>query len=484
MEEEDHVKKSMEKILKKFSKKIIFKNGTELNLTQIKDYKSVYKYKGKKYNINSIDYVYIFEQGLSNMSKIFNYSTISDSLYMDINENMLGIKKTKNSFFGFGRTITLKRKDEDNIFFRDDLFPIDISVIENNQYSSEFIDYSSYIFDQLFNKNIKFFSLFCRMSYKNVGHAELLFFQISRDTIYIINYDPSVIMTEGTEMFDFINFLSDILEQNLKNNNLSHIQVKKIFKNEMSIDIEKNISGLQKLSDNLKLVQNDFGNPAEGICEIFCHFMMYCLIYINYSTENTYLCNELIMSIETYICIVFFGSFDEIKLFSNLIINFASYITDYYYNYSIFQITSIDEKNQNIIKQNFQKVMVELTDMFFENYLKKHNFSVYEEKIDPETLKHSGYFCQTNSECISDNCVNNHCYIDEKEVNIDDIRSSGNPCLYNTQCKTRNCIDNVCIGDDNYRQYSKEEIPEYYDDELTNLEMLDMESLEKYKKNI
>ena len=135
MEEEDHVKKSMEKILKKFSKKIIFKNGTELNLTQIKDYKSVYKYKGKKYNINSIDYVYIFEQALSNMSKIFNYSTISDSLYMDINENMLGIKKTKNSFFGFGRTITLKRKDEDNIFFRDDLFPIDISVIENNSSS-------------------------------------------------------------------------------------------------------------------------------------------------------------------------------------------------------------------------------------------------------------------------------------------------------------------------------------------------------------
>ena len=117
--------------------------------------------------------------------------------------------------------------------------------------------------------------------------------------------------------------------------------------------------------------------------------------------------------------------------------------------------------------------------MFADILLIKYLNKKYTEEGDIETLKSSGYNCKENSDCSSNHCVNNVCYIDEKEVNIDDIRSVGNPCLYNIQCRSGNCKDYVCIGEDNHEKQT------FYDtgydpDEIIEYEILDMENNHKY----
>ena len=76
----------------------------------IKDKKTTYIYNNKKYNINSIDYIYLVQQTLLIISKNYQYTSIDNSIYLDIFQNMLH-KKIKRDTIDYGRIISVKKEN-------------------------------------------------------------------------------------------------------------------------------------------------------------------------------------------------------------------------------------------------------------------------------------------------------------------------------------------------------------------------------------
>ena len=83
-------------VLNKFSKN---------NLKQTKNYKTIYEYKDQKYILNTVDYIYLFQQTLINISK-FNqqYTSMVDTIYLDILNN----KEDENLYQNYSQTINLE----------------------------------------------------------------------------------------------------------------------------------------------------------------------------------------------------------------------------------------------------------------------------------------------------------------------------------------------------------------------------------------
>ena len=435
-------------LVNKFSNINFFhKNPNSTKFKSIKDHKTSYIYKNKKYNIKTIDYIYIFQQALLNISKDFKYISIGDSIYFDIFNNMLN-KKIKPNVDN-GRVISIK-KEGDNIMFEEDAKVINNFLVLNDKkdfFSKGFILFAENILHNLLNTYKNFYYLICHSHYTIGSHCELILFQIYDNKLYIVNYDPSILKNLGEEMNIFLKLLENCFKLILENVQIT-MDIVIVNKAELIFDYNnKKYGGLQKLSDNLKYVNE---GPSTGICEIFSIFILYFVVYIQYSSKNTYLCSELIKNIEHY----FFSNFivnNRIEYFSDIIINFANHVTDNYYSDIFFQISK-DEKN------SFELELQYLLDYLFGTF---KNLIPYNETIEPEFLKSSGYYCNTNNECSSNNCVNNICYTEEKAVDPEDIRSVGNPCLYDIQCRSGHCKDNTCIGEDNYEKAIN---PEYYED--------------------
>ena len=283
-------------------------------------------------------------------------------------------------------------------------------------------------------------------------------------------------------MKEFIYYLKDCINFLLEKNN-KKLNLKIIHKEELKFENkDRKIGGLQKMTLNLKYVEGDSGSPSDGICELFSFFLLYFVIFIIYSSKTVYLISDLIKTIEEIIFCQYFQNIDSIKKLSNIIINFSNHVKDNYYEYSISKILSYS--NSFVDKKNFLDDISKVFNGILAPEIEKNITKIVKYENIDFNLKSSGYLCKKNIECSSNNCVNNHCYIDEKEVNINDIRSVGNPCLYNIQCRTENCLDYVCIGEDKYEKednydtaYDEDEIIEYEDD----LEILDNENQNIYE---
>ena len=443
----------------------------------IKDKKTTYIYNNKKYNINSIDYIYLVQQTLLIISKNYQYTSIDNSIYLDIFQNMLH-KKIKRDTIDYGRIISVKKENE-NIFIREDSKKEQGFNILNTEkkYSVEFKEFAMKILQELINLDKKFLCFICHVKYKTENHSELLFFQIYKKKLYIINYDPYIlgIKGENNEMYIFLKLLEKFFNAILTKYNIGDVQI--VNKTELSFEHNnKKYGGLQRITNNLKHVYGNTGSPSTGICEIFSLFMLYYVVYINYSIKNTFLCSDLIKNIEQYIFLNFLNS-GKMEYFSEIIINFANHITDNYYIYMTEQI-SIDNK---LTSRKFQEKIKYVFDFLFSELTQK--LSIHNEKLDFKNLRSSGYTCKEDIECSSYKCLNNHCYIDEKGVDPEDIRSVGNPCLYNIQCRSGDCRDYVCIGEDNHEKednydtcYDPDEIIEYD----INAEILDNQNNDEY----
>ena len=189
--------------------------------------------------------------------------------------------------------------------------------------------------------------------------------------------------------------------------------------------------------------------------------MLYCIIYIKYSNVN-FPCHEIISYVEKFFYLNFFNSVDGYVNFSNIIVNFGNYIVNSYYEFftlktKITKNYTQEEKDILTLNKNiFQTSIAELFEHLFINFYIQNSNNINDNK--KEFLKQSGYQCFKNSDCYSNKCVNNICYINEKEVNREDIRSVGNPCVYDSQCRSGSCVENICNGDDNLEII---EFPEY-----------------------
>ena len=471
---DDHIRKCMEKILTKFSNINFFNDSEAEKLKQIKDYKTIYEYKGEKYKINTIDYIYIFQQSLLNVTRAYNYSSLGDSIYLDVFQNML--KNKKPSFVNYAKVLFVKKTKNNFIvgFSRDEKIP----MLENLNISPVFRKLMGDILNELFfnNNKLKLITIPIIVDYNmDDMHSELIIFQIVEKKLYIINYDPAGSLKLGNIMDEFLIFLTEITTQIIDEYKID-IEVKSVHKKDLEFEIYKGekTGGLQKITNNIDIL-DDSENPNQGICENFTFFILYCLVYIFYSSKIPYPCDEIIKKIEYLIYITFFTNEENEKKFSNIIINFSNYISDYYYNYSILQITENKTQEEKVhIKKNFQfRIETIFSNLFKCILLDKIHLNKYTEEKDIDTLKSSGYFCIENKECSSNNCVNNHCYIDEKEVEPEDIRNTGNPCLYNIQCRSGDCKDYICTGDVELEE------AEFYDECYDSDEILEPEDLQE-----
>ena len=249
-----------------------------------------------------------------------------------------------------------------------------------------------------------------------------------------------------------------IIYSNFKNIKISNLFDLVLCLEVNSINDEKKIYSSIKIFKKLMKLSNKNGYIMVNFWK---NFIYENVIKIeNLIRQNNF---KIIKKIEY---VLYFNFSQNSERFSNIIINFLNHTTDRYYEICLFHISEKD-KFQKQIKYYFENMFA---DILLIKYLNKK----YTEEGDIETLKSSGYNCKENSDCSSNHCVNNVCYIDEKEVNIDDIRSIGNPCLYNIQCRSGDCRDYVCIGEDNHEKeknydqvYDEDEIIEYED----NIEM-------------
>ena len=74
-------------------------------LTSIKDYNTIYEYKGEKYNVNTLEYIYLFLHTPLNISKVYQkYSSVIDSMYSDIFRNK------KDNYVEYSQSITIEIK--------------------------------------------------------------------------------------------------------------------------------------------------------------------------------------------------------------------------------------------------------------------------------------------------------------------------------------------------------------------------------------
>ena len=452
-----HIEKQVLFVLNKFSKN---------NLKQTKDYKTIYEYKDQKYILNTVDYIYLFQQTLINISK-FNqqYTSMVDTIYLDILNN----KEDENLYQNYSQTINLEIQENNYKITQETYKNNEFLVLHEKTFTNYFMKFVNNIISKLLYKNIKIYTLCCRVNYIFGLHSELIYFQIYENNLYIINYDPMGTRFDTSIMDTFMDYLSQMFNHFFSTNNMNY-KVKTVYKQNLEFKYQgKKIGGIQRITKNLSTT---IDKPSIGICEIYCYFILYCLIYILYSSPKNYLCSDLIKKIEY---VLYFNFSQNSERFSNIIINFLNHTTDRYYEICLFHISEKD-KFQKQIKYYFENMFA---DILLIKYLNKK----YTEEGDIETLKSSGYNCKENSDCSSNHCVNNVCYIDEKEVNIDDIRSVGNPCLYNIQCRSGDCRDYVCIGEDNHEKeknydqvYDEDEIIEYED----NIEILDNDSLQNY----
>ena len=479
--EYEHIKKCMIIILNKFSNVNFFKNPESLKLKQIKDYKTIFEHNNEKYIVNTIDYVYNYIQTITNLTVKYKISSIGDSIYLDIHKNLLN-EKNITSFINYGRTISLKKEGLDFII-KEDINGNEFNVLYNNSFSFDFLDFTKELLHQLFDNNLKFISILFRVKYQTGNHSEILFFQLIKNDIYIIHYDPSINTNLPPDMKEFIYYLKVGINFLLEKNN-NKLNLKIIHKEDLYFENkDRKIGGLQRMTLNLKYVEGDSGSPSDGICELFSFFLLYFVIFIIYSTKTVYLISDLIKQIESIIFHEYFQNIDSVKKLSNIIINFSNHVKDNYYEYSISKILSYSNSFDD--KKKFLDSITKIFNGILASEIEKNIIKIVKyENIDSNYLKSSGYLCKENIDCSSNNCVNNHCYIDEKEVNINDIRSVGNPCLYNIQCRSGDCRDYVCIGEDKYEKednydtaYDEDEIIEYEDD----LEILDNENQNIYE---
>ena len=436
-------------------------------LTPIKDYNTIYEYQGVKYIVNTIDYIYIFLQTLLNVSMTYRkYSSVIDSIYSDI------LKIKKDIFTDYSQTIII---DKNYFIIQKD---ISFSVLKNKKINKEFKTFVDNILNNVFtNKNIKIYILSCTVKYKLGSHSEFIIFQIYNNELYIINYDPQGINISTTIMGKFLKYLTEISENYLVENKIN-IHIKTVYKENLQFEYQgKKIGGLQNLTNNFYFLTENY-KPNYGLCLLYSFFMIYFLINILYFYSDIS-CYEAIPKIENIIYNIFKKDRDQ---FASIFINFGNHILNRYYEYSFFQIETTYGYFEKI---KAQKQINEIFEFLFKNVYLPKNLKKQQEILDFDFLKSSGYSCKEDIECGSDNCVNNHCYIDEKEVNIDDIRSVGNPCLYNIQCKSGNCRDYVCIGED---KHEKENNPQYYNEEDNYQplnyedEILDLENTSKYMR--
>ena len=437
------------------------------------NYKTIYEYNGKKYNLNTIDYIYLFLNSISIFSsENQKYSLIIHSIYSDIFKN-----KTDN-YKNYSGEIQLKYLKNDNNFKitkQKDEFKI---YDRYNKFSEKFIDIFWNILDSLVkNKNMKIYTMSCVIDYNECFHSELIFFQIYNGDFYIINYDP-----EGKDDINitniFMNYLKLFYENNFQFMKIN-VNVKLIYKEQLEFKYEnKNIGGMQLLTDNFSFLSKTT-KPNQGICLIYSMFMCYFLFNVLYFYNNGP-CYQAIINIEYILNNIFIKNKQE---FANIFINFANHILNSYYEFSVLQIENSYGYYEKI---DFQNKIINQFEILFENFIDeiypKKLKKYIEKELNNEYKKSSGYQCKKDLECKSNNCIDNICYIDEKEVHSEDIRSIGNPCLYNIQCRSRTCKNNICIGEDNQE---RDKNPQYYEDEIfeheSNQEILDEENLNIYE---
>ena len=388
-------------------------------------------------------------------------------MYSDIFRNK------KDNYVEYSQSITIEIKKNKNFkIFQESYKNRDFYVFGKYDFTDKYTDFVKNILRNLFsNKKIKIYTLLCGINHNDEPHSELIFFQIYENMLYIINYDPS-----GKEknscvtMRIFIDYLSKISEDFLEENNLS-FSVKTVYKENLEFQYGNiKLGGLQRLTKNLYFLSKK-DRPTGGICVLYSLFMIYFLINVIYNYNIP--CYQAIINIES----IMYNLFEKNnELFANIFINFSNHILNRYFEYSLFQIDNYMEK------KNFQKQINIYFDMLFKEELSSKSFEKYIEQKE-RLLRSSGYSCNEDVVCESNNCLNNHCYIDEKGVDPEDIRSVGNPCLYNIQCRSGNCKDYVCIGEDNHEKqtfydtgYDPDEILEYDID----AEILDNQNNDEY----
>ena len=436
-------------------------------ITPIIKYKPVYEYKDQKYSLNSIDYIYLFLNSLTNISAAYgNYCLHIDSIYKDI-------FKKDNDYKNYSQDITINILKNNNfeITKHQDVFFL---FNENtNEISKNFIDIIKEIIDILTeNKKIKIYIISCAVKYNSGYHSELIIFQIHQNNLYIVNYDPQGYSTVINIMNVFMDYIKDVAVHILDENK-SSLDVKVVYKENLTFQYQnKNISGLQDLTDDFSFLGKR-NKTNQGLCLLYSLFMVYFLINVIYNYSDDYSCDKIITNIEYIMYDIFI---ENNQIFAQVFINFGNYILNRYYEYFISQIDNYFEKQQmqKEIEENFKELfkdLIQTTNNGIEKY----------DKIDlsDDSKKSSGYKCKEDIECSSYKCVNNYCYIDEKDVNPEDIRSVGNPCLYNIQCRSGNCKDYVCIGEDKHEKGDNYDT-RYDPDEIIEYEILDMENNDKY----
>jgi hypothetical protein len=423
-------------------------------LKNIKDYKIHHEFNGKIFMVNVIDYIYMKINSVNYIQKQYkDYNSFTHFLYTDILKNKPG-------------NYNMYSKNIDIVFY-DDNIRINIGDISYYTYEEKKITIKIYSFitkilENILNNHIKLYTIECNTCYeKNQQdkHSEIIFFQIIDNTLYLVNYDP---LGETAYTNKFLDLLVVICENFFKTKRLN-IEVKKIYSENLTFNYKgEKLGGLQTLTDNIFYLEKNH-KPYDGICLVYSYFMIYLLINVIYFYKN-YPCYQAIIDIESVIYDIFIK---DKTMFGNIIINFSNYILDMHYTNLLFEI----EKKYGLLEKERFKTRLYEIDMYYLEYLIKNNMEIKEK--DKEIIynniytKSSGYACKRDIECSSYKCLNNICYIDEKNVDPEDVRNVGNPCLYNIQCRSKKCKDNICIGDDNLQ---RDKNPVYYEDEILDKE--------------